>query len=457
MEPTLHEFDEAPLNKGHIKVAVLAAMGAFLDGYDVFIISSVLLFLVPQFHLTHIQVGLLSSTSFFGALIGAYVFGHLGDRFGRRTIFLWDLLVFGLIAVLQGLTRDLNELLVLRFVLGLAVGADLPISAAIISEFSPRRYRGWLTSLMIAFLFVGGFLADITGIVLYHVIGAQAWRWMFFSGMIPAVVVLFFRRSIPESPRWLLASGERNEAIEVMQTIESHHTHYTKTPRPSRPRHGAYIELFRSPFLRLTVIVGAMWFLLNSMSSSFIVYTPTIIHTFGFSTKLKSLEYGAISYLITTAVVAVTGYYVDAIGRKKLMYGLMGATMIGTLLLLAQSSQHAANTAILVVGVILATVGLGASGVVVMNLGAELFPTPIRATSEGFAVGSNKLGAYIGTLVVPNILHTFKVTGLMVVVLGVVLVASVLMALIPIEPARQPLKQSGLLGSEPVMEEEHGA
>jgi MFS family permease len=124
---------------------------------------------------------------------------------------------------------------------------------------------------------------------------------------------------------------------------------------------------------------------------------------------------------------------------------------------LAQSSQHAANTAILVVGVILATVGLGASGVVVMNLGAELFPTPIRATSEGFAVGSNKLGAYIGTLVVPNILHTFKVTGLMVVVLGVVLVASVLMALIPIEPARQPLKQSGLLGSEPVMEEEYGA
>lgn len=424
----------------------LAGMGAFLDGYDVFIISGALLLLKPQFHLTHADTGLLGSASFLGALVGAYLVGHAADRLGRRQIFLWDLLLFALVSILEGFTRNFGELAALRLVLGIAVGVDLPISATIIAEFAPRRHRGKLTSMMLVFLFLGGLCASIAAMALYATIGATAWRWMFISGVIPAAAVLFLRRAVPESPRWLFAQGRAGDALAAIREVDTGFTASTgSAPSPVTSEHplaerGRYREIFTPPLLRITLIIAAMWFLLNTVSSSFSVYTPTILHAAGVSSKLKSLEYSSVSSVITLAATILALLYIDRLGRRHILYACMAATVIGAMILLTGDLGDFSGVAFLVVGVFFAASSLGASGIVFMNLGTELFPTKLRATGEGFAVGSNKLGAYVGTLVIPTLVAAGGTVGLVSLLIGVAVCVVVLITFLGIEPAGKALE-----------------
>lgn len=132
------------------RLTLLSAMGVFLDGYDLTIISVALLYIVPTFHPLAATLGLVAASAVAGMFVGSLVLGNLSDRYGRRTMYLFDLLFFVVFAILSVLSRNMTELIIFRFLLGVGIGADYPVSSALTAEFAPRKRRGLLLVATIA-------------------------------------------------------------------------------------------------------------------------------------------------------------------------------------------------------------------------------------------------------------------------------------------------------------------
>jgi putative MFS transporter len=268
---------------------------------------------------------------------------------------------------------------------------------------------------------------------------------MFISGVIPAIVVLLFRRTIPESPRWLLETGRYKEATDSIASIE-HNIAESKVNSASpasedRNNHiNKFIKILQPPLLRFTLILAVMWFLLNSMSSSFAIYYPTILHAFGMVSKSVSLMFSASLFLVDMIAALVAALYIDRLGRRRTMYIVLAVSLLGALMVISQHGR-AINPTVLAIGVMLGSAGLLTSSTAIMNLSVELFPTSVRATAGGFAMGSNKLGAYVGTLAVPTILHIFGIQGMMFVLMLITIIAIILTSLLHIEPAQRSLEE----------------
>src|SRR4051794_9933997 len=217
LKEKLAEFEESGNLAGHQagKAIFLALMGAFLDGYDLLIMGVILLSLIPQWHLSSASVGALVASAFLGMVIGAAVFGTIADRIGRRAVFTIDMFLFIGGAIACGLARNALELMIFRFFVGMAIGIDAPTSTAIIAEYSTSRTRGRNTTLMQVFWPLGSVVASGVALMLYFYGGPNAWRWMFISGLVPAILVLLLRKDLTETPYWLKANEARKAATDV--------------------------------------------------------------------------------------------------------------------------------------------------------------------------------------------------------------------------------------------------
>ena len=195
-------LDELPFTRRHLRVLTGSGLGWALDAMDVGLISFVIAALAAQWELQPHETAWIASVGFIGMAVGASVGGLLADRFGRRSVFAITLLVYGLATGASALVGGLVALLVLRFVVGLGLGAELPVASTYVSEFAPARMRGRLIVFLEAFWAVGWTAAALIG---YFVIPASeaGWRWAFALGAIPAAYALFVRWGLPESARWL--------------------------------------------------------------------------------------------------------------------------------------------------------------------------------------------------------------------------------------------------------------
>ncbi len=213
--PRFKSLDEAPLRSSHLRITILSAMGTFLDGYDISIIGAALTVLpsLPTFHYvaTPLGKGLMAASTTIGMLIAGLLGGYLTDLRGRKFLYLWDMVVFLIFTTLISLAFSFWDLFIYRVILGLAIGADYAISPTIISEFAPVKYRGMLLSINTLMWWVGAAVAYVIGFLLLP-LGPNSWRYMFAIGLIPAIIVLILRRTIPESARWLAMQGEVEKA-----------------------------------------------------------------------------------------------------------------------------------------------------------------------------------------------------------------------------------------------------
>src|SRR5436305_4013455 len=214
--PLGRALNDAPMTRLHIRFWLLAALGILLDGFDFFIIGVANPLVKKDFHVSASQVGLVSSAAIVGAIVGAAVLGPLGDRLGRARIFKYDLVLFVVFSLLCMVAWDVWALVAFRFVLGMAIGLDYPIAASYLAEVLPAKRRGrWLT---------GAFSLQAGGIMLGAVVGLvvleafphlYSWRLLLGFGVVPAIVIIFLRRGVPESPRWLAQNGREQEAKAV--------------------------------------------------------------------------------------------------------------------------------------------------------------------------------------------------------------------------------------------------
>ena len=211
-------LDRLPVTSKHKKRLVGSGVGWALDAMDVGLISFIMAALAVHWNLESTQTSWIATAGFVGMALGASLGGLLADKYGRRHVFALTLLVYGLATGASALATGLAVLIALRFIVGLGLGAELPVASTLISEFAPRRIRGRMVVLLEAFWAAGWIAAAIIGT---FVVGASdsGWRWALAIGMVPAAYALYVRLALPESVRYLEAKNRHQEAEEIVTSF----------------------------------------------------------------------------------------------------------------------------------------------------------------------------------------------------------------------------------------------
>ncbi|WP_295820193.1 MFS transporter [uncultured Microbacterium sp.] len=400
-------LDALPFTRRHLRVLTGSGLGWALDAMDVGLVSFVLTALIAQWSLTGEQASWIASAGFVGMAVGASLGGLLADRFGRRSVFAVTLLVYGLATGASALAGGLAALIALRVIVGLGLGAELPVASTYVSEVAPARMRGRLIVILEAFWALGWTAAALIG---FFVIPASAdgWRWAFALGAIPAIYALIVRWSLPESPRWLARRGRHREADAVTRTFESSPA-LQGTPRRHAPvgtAAGAQLAdrglraLWSGEFRVRTGALWIVWFCVNFSYYGAFIWMPTILFAQGYG-LVKSFGFTLIITLAQLPGYAVAAWLIEVWGRRVTLSVFLAGSAVAALFFGTASTEGV----IIAAGMALSFFNLGAWGAL-YAVTPENYPTSLRATGAGWAAGVGRIASIVAPLSVPPLLAT---------------------------------------------------
>src|SRR3981081_3823419 len=230
------QLDRRPIGPFHRRIMALIGIGMFFDGFDIYLAGTVLGVTLKTGFSTLPQNAMFISATFVGMMLGSFATGFLGDRYGRRFTYQFNLLIFGRASLAAAFAPNMTILIACRFVMGFGLGAENVVGYATMTEFVPARTRGkWLgftTCCVVLGLPVALLIASL-------IVPAFGWRSMFILGGIGALIVWYLRKNLPESPRWLEAVGRKDEAEALLQSIEREASRGQPLPAPAAARPGA--------------------------------------------------------------------------------------------------------------------------------------------------------------------------------------------------------------------------
>ncbi|GAB90643.1 MFS transporter [Gordonia rhizosphera] len=389
-----HPLDDAPLSTFHKKLALFASGGPFLDGYVLSIIGVALVQISPDFGLSSAQEGLVGASALVGILLGAFAGGWLTDKFGRQVLFTIDLALIIGCSIAQAFVGNVWWLIGLRLLIGMAVGADYPIATSLLAEFSPRRWRGPLLGAFVAMWFVGAVAAYFVGEALMHVDGG--WRWMLASAAVPAIIIVLARIGTPESPRWLMKKERVDEANAVLQKVFGPGVSVDDLPEEVH-ENIRVSALLRSGYGKRMAFISIFW--TCSIVPLFAVYAfgPKILGALGLTGTLAN--YGSAFITLMFLVGCLVGLaLVNRMGRRPLI--IHSFAWAGLALLLLGIFTNASAWLVLALFAAYA-VTIGGTQILQWIYPNELFPTEVRGSAVGLASSLSRIGAAIGTYLVP--------------------------------------------------------
>jgi putative MFS transporter len=405
-------LESADQRRFHRKVTLLASAGTFLDGYDLAVIGVALPVLTKQWHLSAGYAAPLAASAVVGMLIGALVVGRLTDALGRKAMYLADLAGFVLFALLTSVAADVWQLMVFRFLLGLALGADYPISATLLAEYAPAASRGAMMCRMGAAWFAGSATAYVIGAALSP-LGGWGWRLMLLLGAVFAVAVIWLRRSVPESPRWLRAAGRDDDVATVLAYLSGDQAGSSRVAAPGvsgrrAPKVNPWRVLLTPPVLRRTVFCCAFWAVYTTAYYGITIYTPTILNQLTKSSWQASIG-SAVVGVIGLVGAGIGIQLVDRIGRRPLIItAFAGLTLSLAVLALTESSGLVVVALLLALGVMCAN---GGPGILDFLYPTELLPTEARATGTGLATAVSRVGGILGIVVFPGLVAAWGISN----------------------------------------------
>ncbi|KGJ72684.1 membrane protein [Cryobacterium roopkundense] len=418
-------LDALPFTREHRKLLVGSGTGWALDAMDVGLISFVLAQLNVQWQATSTELSFIASSGFLGMAIGAGLGGLLADRIGRRQVFALTLLIYGLATGASALSGTIAVLIAWRFVVGLGLGAELPVASTLVSEFAPPRIRGRIIVILESFWAVGWTLAAVIGFLMVPA-SADGWRWALAIGAAPAVYAVVVRLGLPESVRFLESRGRHREAEATVRRFEKSAgvaapgaEVAAQAPAPVavvKPR----VSALWSPGLRRrTGALWLVWFCVNFSYYGAFIWLPTILVASGFS-LVRSFAYTLIITVAQLPGYAASAYLIERWGRRRtLAVFLAGSAVSAVLFGLAGDT-----TQVIGAGMLLSFFNLGAWGAL-YAVTPEIYPTGIRATGAGWAAGIGRIAAILAPLAVP-LLRDMGGTGLLFAVFAAFFVVAAL-------------------------------
>ncbi|WJF91539.1 MFS transporter [Paraburkholderia bonniea] len=408
-------LERLPFSRYHGTIFIIIAIAFFFDSVDLGTMTFLLGSIKTEFGLSSTMTGLVASASFGGMVLGAAVAGLLADRFGRRPVFQWSMVLWGVASYLCSTAQSVEALLVYRVLLGIGMGMEFPVAQTLLAEFVPTASRGRLVALLDGFWPLGFITA---GIVAYFVLPAFGWRTVFALLAIPAVFVLLVRRIVPESPRWLEHRGRLSEAQTVLAQIETkvmQQKRLTSLPLPELPalptmpaplsapaRGSAWREIWSPAYRSRTIMVWTLWFFALLGFYGLTSWLGALLQQAGFAVT-QSVLYTVLISLGGIPGFLCAAWLVERWGRKPTcIAALMGAGVMA--FVYGQAALHAGNVTLLVSAGLVMQFFLFGMWATLYTYTPELYGTGARATGSGFASAIGRAGSLIGPYAVGVIL-----------------------------------------------------
>ena len=369
---------EQPVTRAHIRITVIVGLGLFFDFFDVFLAGAIGTVLTTSFQLSQTLLPVVLGSSFLGMFFGAACMGTLADRVGRRPAYLINLGVYSLFTLLGAFSVNPLMLAMTRFLAGIGIGAEVPLSDAYLSELFPAKRRGQLIAWAYTIGFLGipavGLLARI--LVPLTPLGIAGWRWLFVAGSLGAVIVWVLRRSLPESPRWLESAGHKQMSVSLQ-------------------------ALFIGQYRTRTLMLWVFHVFQTVGYYGFGTIVPLVLAAKGFSV-LTSLTYTAVAFLGYPAGSLLSLLFVERMERRRLI--VSSALLMAILGLML---GYATTPVAIVTFGLLYTMTSNIFSNAYHIFQGEIFPTSIRATATGSAYGLSRLSSALMPFVLLPVLQRF--------------------------------------------------
>ncbi|MCY7969645.1 MFS transporter [Bacillus haynesii] len=346
----------------------IAGLGWLFDAMDVGILSFIIAALHAEWKLTPQEMSWIGSVNSIGMAVGAFVFGLLADRVGRKYVFIITLLFFSIGSGLSALTTTLWAFLVLRFFVGMGLGGELPVASTLVSETVAPERRGRIVVLLESFWAFGWLAAAL---ISYFIIPAYGWQIALLITAIPAFYALYLRIALPDSPKYEKLAQERKPTI--MENVKS---------------------VWSRKYARPTAMLWIVWFCVVFSYYGMFLWLPSVMVMKGFS-MIKSFEYVLIMTLAQLPGYFSAAWLIEKAGRKMVLTVYLLGTAVS-----AYFFGSAESLALLLAsGMFLSFFNLGAWGALYAYT-PEQYPTSIRGTGAGMAAGFGRIGGILGPLLV---------------------------------------------------------
>lgn len=418
-----------PMTAMQWRIWSLAAAGKFFEGLVVFMTGVAMPLMSVEFGLGAFEHGLVGAASLFGILIGALTLGGLSDHFGRKVMFIFEMVIFIFFLVLLSVASSFFWIVVFLFGIGVALGCDYPTAHLVISESIPSSARGRLVLAAFAFQAVGALTGTAIGYLILSLMPeVSAWRLMYASAIIPGIIVLVGRFFVTESSHWLAAVGRLPEAEEAMRRLLKRSPDYPKAihlkvKHHHHPHHKpdrSLATLFSAKNRRATILAAVPWFLQDLSTYGIGIFTPTILAAaIGEVHAPRAHEIsdiivndlqaakgaGVIDLLLLVGMIAAV-LLADKVGRIPLqILGFIGCAV--GLLVASFAADYEGGTQLFLIytGFMLFNfmTNLGPNAQTYL-LAGEVFPTHVRGLGAGFAAACAKVGAVLTAFFFPVLL-----------------------------------------------------
>jgi MFS transporter, putative metabolite:H+ symporter len=423
-------MEQVPTSRWFVHARVVMGSATFFDAFNALSIAFVLPILVPLWHITAPQVGIMIGASYVGQIVGALAFSSAAERYGRIPCAAAATAIYALMSLACAAASNFNVLLLCRFIQGIGVGGEMPVAATYISELSKARGRGRFFLLYEMIFPIGLMVTGQVGAVLVPLMG---WQIMFLIGGIPGLFIALMLLRLPESPRWLIGKGRFQEAEAVIGRLEAAAADKipvvttdalppvsmpAQDPLPPRPP-GRWSELLSPAFRSRTLIVWVLWasayFVANSLNN----WLPTLYTTVYHLALPQALRAASMTNVAQLGLVLICAMVIDRTGRKYWLIGAFGAGAI-MLAVLALGGTHEISWVI-----IFSTLSYGLIGsiaAVVYLYTPEIYPTRMRAIGTGVATSWLRVASAIGPALVGFMLGTGGVDLVFLMFAGVAIV-----------------------------------
>lgn len=434
--------EDVPLNRFHRLLTLRSGGGSFVDGYVLSIIGVALVHISQALALDHFWEGMIASSALIGIFFGGFLGGWLTDRWGRQKLFFVGPVLFVGASIAQFWAESALVIFLLRLVIGIAVGIEYPVATSLLVEFMPRKYRGPRLATLTILWFAGAACAYIAGEIILRLGGDDAWRWVLASSAVIGFALFIVRLGTPESPRWLLSKGRAAEAEAVIKDVYGPQFSLKHLPEQQAKLKVTIWNLLYSGYGVRMLFVVVFWTCCIIPLFAVYAFAPKVLAAMNVTGDSAAIGAVLITLFFVVGCVIATRI-INRVGRRSM---LIHSFLFSGLALLCLGAFHTSAGIWTLLFFAIYALFIGGAQVLTLVYPNEIFPTEIRAFAVGVGTSFSRIGAAIGTYLVPISLDVLGIAQTMYVAAFITLIGLLLSWLLAPETRSLNLQQAAALG-----------